>query len=153
VTYLERPDFIGSGKGLYKDADKSPLYPFGFGLSYTTFSCSAPKLENTTINADGSTTVSIDVTNTGGREGDEVVQMYVRDDYASVGRYLKMLKGFERVTLKPGETKTVTFDLGFDELNILNQEMKKVVEPGTFTIYVGASSVDKDLQKVTLSVK
>ncbi|MBC2844680.1 beta-xylosidase [Winogradskyella flava] len=153
VTYLERPDFIGSGKGLYKDADKSPLYPFGFGLSYTTFKHGIPKLESTTINADGSTTVSVDVTNTGQREGDEVVQMYVRDDYASVGRYLKMLKGFERITLKPGETKTVSFSLGFDELNILNQEMKKVVEPGTFTISVGSSSSEKDLQKVTLKVK
>ncbi|MDC1364804.1 glycoside hydrolase family 3 C-terminal domain-containing protein [Algibacter sp.] len=153
VTYLERPDFIGSGKGLYKDADKSPLFPFGYGLSYTTFKHSRPKLENVTINADGSTTVSVEVTNTGQREGDEVVQMYVRDDYASVGRYLKMLKGFERVTLKPGETKTVTFNLGFDELNVLNQDMKKVVEPGTFTISVGTSSLDKDLQKVTLKVK
>ena len=153
VTYLERPDFIGSGKGLYKDADKSPLFPFGYGLSYTTFKHSKPKLQNLTINADGSTTVSVEVTNTGKREGDEVVQMYVRDDYASVGRYLKMLKGFERVTLKPGETKTVTFNLGFDELNVLNQDLKKVVEPGTFTISVGTSSLDKDLQKVTLKVK
>lgn len=153
VTYLERPDFIGSGKGLYKDADKSPLYPFGFGLSYTTFKYGTPKLENATINADGSTTVSVDVTNTGQREGDEVVQMYVRDDYASVGRYLKMLKGFERITLKTGETKTVSFNLGFDELNILNQDMKKVVEPGTFTISIGSSSTEKDLQKVTLKVK
>ena len=153
VTYLERPDFIGSGKGFYKDADKSPLFPFGYGLSYTTFKYSTPKLESATINTDGSTTVSVDVTNTGQREGDEVVQMYVRDDFASVGRYLKMLKGFERITLKPGETKTVSFNLGFDELNILNQDMKKVVEPGTFTISVGTSSIDKDLQKVTLKVK
>jgi len=153
VTYLERPDFIGSGKGLYKDADKSPLFPFGYGLSYTTFKHSTPKLENVTINVDGSTTVSVEVTNTGQREGDEVVQMYVRDDYASVGRYLKMLKGFERVTLKPGETKTVTFNLGFDELNVLNQDMKKVVEPGTFTISVGSSSSENDLQKIILNVK
>ena len=78
--------------------------------------------------------------------------MYVRDDYASVGRYLKMLKGFERITLKPGETKTVTFNLGFDELNVLNQDLKKVVEPGTFTISVGASSMNKDLQSVSLRV-
>ncbi len=153
VTYLERPDFIGSGKGLYKDADKSPLFPFGYGLSYTTFNYGIPKLENETIDADGATTVSVDITNTGQQEGDEVVQMYVRDDYASVGRYLKMLKGFERISLKPGETKTVTFNLGFDELNILDQDMVKVVEPGTFTISVGSSSVDKDLKKVTLHVK
>ncbi|SFD27699.1 beta-xylosidase [Algibacter pectinivorans] len=153
VTYLERPDFIGSGKGLYKDADKSPLFPFGYGLSYTTFKYGAPKLENPTISIDGSTTVSVEVTNTGDVLGDEVVQMYVRDDYASVGRYLKMLKGFKRITLKPGETKTVTFNLGFNELNVLNQEMKKVVEPGTFTISVGASSMAKDLQTVSLMAK
>jgi beta-glucosidase len=153
VTYLERPDFIGSGKGLYRDADKSPLYPFGFGLSYTTFKYGKPKLESTSIDTEGTTTVSVDVTNTGDREGDEVIQMYVRDDYASVGRYLKMLKGFKRITLKPGETKTVTFKLGFDELNVLDQNMKKVVEAGTFTISVGASSAENDLQNVTLHVK
>ena len=79
--------------------------------------------------------------------------MYVRDDYASVGRYNKMLKGFKRISLEPGETKTVTFTIGFNELNILNQQMKKVVEPGTFTISVGASSLEKDLQKATLIVK
>ncbi len=153
VTYLERPDFIGSGKGLYKDSDKTPLFPFGFGLSYTTFKYSTPKFATATIGVDGNTTVSVDVTNTGDRAGDEVVQMYVRDDIASVGRYNKMLKGFERISLQPGETKTVTFKLGFDELNILNQQMKKVVEPGTFTISVGASSQEKDLHKVTLRVK
>ena len=152
VTYLERPDFIGSGKGLYKDAVKTPLFPFGYGLSYTKFNYSLPSLENTSIAADGSTLVSVDVKNTGDRIGDEVVQMYVRDDFASVGRYLKMLKGFKRITLKPGETKTVTFNLGFDELNVLNQEMKKVVEPGTFTISVGSSSLEKDLSTVSLRV-
>ncbi|GAB7255933.1 glycoside hydrolase family 3 N-terminal domain-containing protein [Polaribacter sp. OB-PA-B3] len=153
VTYLQRPDFIGSGKGLFKDADKSPLFPFGYGLSYTTFKYSKPKFKNASISKDGSTTVSVDVTNTGKRAGDEVVQMYVRDDYASVGRYNKMLKGFERISLEPGETKTVTFTLGFNELNILNQQMKKVVEPGTFTISVGASSLEKDLHKAILTVK
>ncbi|WP_298878601.1 beta-xylosidase [uncultured Polaribacter sp.] len=153
VTYLMRPDFIGSGKGLYIDSDKSPLFPFGFGLSYTTFKYSTPKFASATIGVDGNTTVSVDVTNTGDRAGDEVVQMYVRDDIASVGRYNKMLKGFERISLQPGETKTVTFKLGFDELNILNQQMKKVVESGTFTISVGASSQESDLQKVILTVK
>lgn len=152
VTYLERPDFIGSGKGLYKFTDKSPLFPFGYGLSYTSFEYGEPKLASNKINKDGSTTVSIEITNTGSREGDEVVQMYIRDDYASVGRYLKMLKGFERITLKPDETKTVTFDLNFENLSILNQEMKKVVEPGDFTIAIGGSSMDKDLKKVKLSV-
>ena len=153
LTYLERPDFIGSGKGQFKNADKSPLFPFGFGLSYTTFKYGTPKLKNTTIGVDEETTISVEVTNTGDRAGDEVVQMYVRDDYASVGRYNKMLKGFERISLKPGETKTVTFTLSFEELNILNQQMKKVVEPGTFTISVGASSQEKDLHKAILKVQ
>ena len=153
TTYLERPDFIGSGKGKYRFSDKSPLFPFGHGLSYTSFTYSQPKLAQQTIATDSSTTVSVDVTNTGDKLGDEVVQMYVRDDFASVGRYLKMLKGFERITLKPGETKTVTFKLGFNELNVLNKQMKKVVEPGTFTVSVGASSVKKDLQTIKLTVK
>ena len=153
VTYLMRPDFIGSGKGLFKDADKSPLFPFGYGLSYTTFKYSTPKFENATISVDGSTTVSVEVTNTGDRAGDEIVQMYVRDDIASVGRYNKMLKGFERISLQPGETKTVSFTLGFDELSLFDKDLKKVVEPGTFTISVGASSQENDLKKVTLTVK
>ena len=152
VTYLERPDFIGSGKGKYRFSDKSPLFPFGYGLSYTTFKYGTPKLENEVINTDGTTSVSVEVTNTGNKVGDEVVQMYVRDDFASVGRYLKLLKGFERITLNPGETKTVTFKLGFDELNVLNQDLKKVVEPGTFTVSIGSSSLEKDLQKITLTV-
>ena len=153
VTYLERPDFIGSGKGLYKDNDKSPLFPFGYGLSYTTFEYGKPRLTTSEIKSDGTATVAVDVTNTGDRKGDEVVQLYVRDDYASVGRYLKLLKGFERITLNPGETKTVSFELGFDELALLNADLKKVVEPGTFTISVGASSRSEDLKTTTLLVK
>ncbi len=152
VTYLERPDFIGSGKGLYRFSDKSPLFPFGYGLSYTTFEYGEPKLASTSIKADGTTTVSVEVTNTGERAGDEVVQMYVRDDFASVGRYLKMLKGFERISLEPGETKTVNFELNPENLAVLTQDMKKVVEPGTFTISVGASSRTEDLKRVKLSV-
>ena len=153
VTYLERPDFIGSGKGLYNDAIKTPLYPFGYGLSYTDFNIGKPVLQEAVIDVDATTTVSVEVTNTGEVEGDEVIQMYVRDDYASVGRYLKMLKGFERISLKPGETKKVSFTLGFNELNVLNQELIKVVEPGTFTIYIGNSSRNEDLQKIQLRVK
>ncbi len=153
TTYLERPDFIGSGKGKYRFSDKSPLFPFGHGLSYTTFTYDTPQLAASKIGVDGHTTVSVEVTNTGARLGDEVVQMYVRDDHASVGRYLKMLKGFKRITLKPGETKTVTFNLGFDELNVLNQDLKKVVEPGTFTVALGGSSVQTKLKTVVLTCK
>ena len=153
VTYLEKPDFVGSGKGLYKFANKTPLFAFGEGMSYTTFEYNNLKLTKPTIAVNGKTMVSVEVTNTGKRDGDEIVQMYVRDDFASVGRYNKMLKGFERVHIKAGETKTVQFELNFDNLSIYNQEMKKVVEPGDFTISVGASSLVKDLKTVKLTVK
>ncbi|GGZ25303.1 beta-glucosidase [Echinicola pacifica] len=151
-TYLERPDFVGSGKGLYRFTDKSPLFPFGFGLSYTTFNYSNLRIVKNNINADESTTVEVDVTNTGARAGDEVVQMYIRDDFASVGRYNKMLKGFERVPLEPGETKTVRFELNAENLSLYNQKMEKVVEPGDFTISVGGSSLTDDLNEVKLTV-
>lgn len=152
VTYLERPDFIGAGKGEYKDVDKTPLFPFGFGLSYTGFEFNDPKLSTNSIEAGASTIVSIEVTNTGDRAGDEVVQMYVRDDFATVGRYLKMLKGFQRISLAPGETKTVTFELNADNLSIYNQKMERVVEPGDFTISIGSSSSENDLKTIKLTV-
>ena len=90
--------------------------------------------------------------NTGNFAGDEIVQMYVRDNFASVGRYNKMLKGFERITLKPGETKTVSFELNDEDLALYNQKMEKVVEPGDFTIYIGSSSLDEDLKQCNLTV-
>lgn len=153
VTYLERPDFVGAGKGQYRSSDKSPLYPFGFGLSYTSFEYNNLKLENDKIAPDGKTILSVELTNTGKKAGDEVVQMYVRDDYASVGRYNKMLKGFERIHLEPGETKTVQFTLDFDDLFIYDKDMARVVEPGTFTISVGASSIKEDLKEIKLTVE
>lgn len=152
VTYLLRPDFVGSGKGKYRFSDKSPLFHFGYGISYTTFEYGKPRLESTTIAVGGSTTVSVSVTNTGNYEGDEIVQMYIKDDYASVGRYNMLLKGFERISLKPGETKVVSFEIDKEDLALYNQEMKKLVEPGMFTIKVGASSREEDLQSVALRV-
>lgn len=152
VTYLERPDFIGTGKGQYRYSDKSPLFPFGYGLSYTSFAYGEPELAATQIKAGDATTVSVTVTNTGARAGDEVVQMYIRDDLASVGRYHKMLKGFKRISLQVGETKTVEFELNFDNLFLYDQQMQKVVEPGTFSIYLGSSSRQEDLKQVTLRV-
>ena len=153
VTYLEKPDFVGLGKGQYIYSDKSPLFPFGYGMSYTTFEYSNLRLGEQNIPLDGKTLVSVEVTNTGKVQGDEVVQMYVRDNFASVGRYNKMLKGFKRIALNPGETKTVEFELNFENLSLYNQDMKKVVEPGEFTIFVGASSLDQDLHKIKLTVK
>ena len=153
VTYLERPDFIGSGKGLFKFTDKSPLFPFGYGLSYTSFEYGPPTLSAPAAAPNEETTVSVTVTNTGKRDGEEIVQLYITDDYASVGRYNKMLKGFERVALKAGETKTVTFPLGFEELALYNAAMERVVEPGTFTVSVGSSSRAEDLQTVGFTVE
>ena len=128
----------------------APLYPFGYGLSYTTFQISAPRLARKTIRNGENAQVSVDVTNTGSRVGDEVVQLYVRDDQASVTRPLLELKGFRRVTLQPGERRAVTFELRPDDLAFWNMDMKRVVEPGTFTISAGSSSVD--LKKETLTI-
>lgn len=152
VTYLERPDFIGSGKGQYRFEDKTPLFPFGFGLSYSTFEYGTPVLSKERIAKEGKSMISVEIKNTGKFVGDEVVQMYVHDNYASVGRYNKMLKGFERITLEPGESRTVSFELNSDNLSLLNQEMEKVVEPGDFTIFVGASSREQDLKHCILTV-
>jgi beta-glucosidase len=128
----------------------SPLYPFGYGLSYTSFGMSAPRLADPSIKMGRNVRVSVDVTNTGPREGDEVVQLYVRDDEASVTRPVIELKRFERVTLKPGEKRTVTFELKPDDLAFWNREMKKVVEPGTFTISAGPNSVELKSAKLTV---
>ena len=135
----------------YLFAETSPLYPFGYGLSYTTFDIAAPVLEKPTIGRYNNVKVRVDVTNTGARAGDEVVQLYVRDDLASVTRPVKELKAFERVTLAPGEKKTVTFELTPRDLSLWNVDMKRVVEPGTFTISAGPNSVD--LKSATLTVK
>jgi len=129
----------------------APLYPFGWGLSYTTFDISAPRLSAATIKPDGSITVSVDVKNTGTRAGDEVVQLYLHQQVASVTRPVKELKGFQRVTLAPGEQKTLTFTVGTRELRMFNQDMKRVVEPGAFDIMAGPNSVD--LKTVVLTVK
>lgn len=135
----------------YLFAETSPLYPFGYGLSYTTFDIGAPVLATPTIGRLNNVKVSVDVTNTGARAGDEVVQLYVRDDLASVTRPVKELKRFERVTLAPGEKKTVQFELTPRDLSLWNVDMKRVVEPGTFTISSGPDSVR--LKSTTLTVK
>jgi beta-glucosidase len=134
----------------YIDGVTTPLYPFGYGLSYTRFEISEPRLESARIGVDGSTRVRVDVRNTGSRRGDEVVQLYIRDDVSSVTRPLLELKGFQRVTLEPGQQRTVSFDIRHSDLWFYNADMKRVVEPGTFTIFAGPNSVD--LKKTTLTV-
>jgi beta-glucosidase len=134
----------------YIDDVTTPLFPFGYGLSYTKFEISAPRLDKASIGTNGTTRVQVDVRNTGNRRGDEVVQMYIRDDISSVTRPLLELKGFQRVTLEPGEARTVSFDIKPTDLWFYNADMQRVVEPGTFTIFAGPNSVD--LKQVTLTV-
>jgi beta-xylosidase len=133
--------------------DVSPLYAFGYGLSYTTFAIKNPRLTNTSIKPNGSTSVLVDVTNTGKREGTEVVQLYIRDLVSSVTRPVKELKGFRKVRLQSGESTTVTLDITPDRLSFYNLKMQCVVEPGEFEIMVGNSSRDADLQKLRLHVQ
>ena len=133
--------------------DVSPLYPFGFGLSYTTFAFKKPRLVKNKIHRDESTQLLVDVKNTGKRAGTEVVQMYIRDCVSSVTRPIKELKGFQKVSLRPGETRTVALDITPESLAFYDLHMKYVVEPGEFEIMVGNSSRDADLEKVILTVR
>lgn len=126
----------------YMDAGFDPLYPFGYGLSYTTFRYGEPQLSAKELSANDILTVTFDLRNTGKYEGTEIVQLYVQDKFASVTRPVKELKRFERISLKPGETKQVTFTLPIEELAFWNIDMKKVVEPGDFVLWVAPNSVD-----------
>ncbi|GAB5348381.1 glycoside hydrolase family 3 N-terminal domain-containing protein [Alteriqipengyuania sp. 357] len=128
----------------------TPLYPFGYGLSYTDFTMSAPVLSSASIAAGQPVTVATTVTNTGDMTGDEVVQVYLRDEISSVTRPVKELAGFERVTLQPGESRTVSITIEPRSLMMWNREMERVIEPGEFTIMVGPNS--EDVQNVTLTV-
>ncbi|HXL86491.1 MAG TPA: glycoside hydrolase family 3 C-terminal domain-containing protein, partial [Gemmatimonadaceae bacterium] len=126
----------------YLDLPSGPLFPYGYGLSYTTFAYSNLRLSTTTIAAGDSLEVSVDVRNSGDRGGDEVAQLYVRDDVASVEEPVKKLAGFTRIALRSGDTQTVTFRIRPESLALYDRQMRHVVEPGTFTIYVGTSSDD-----------
>jgi beta-glucosidase len=124
----------------YAFADAGPLYPFGYGLSYTSFDISEPTLSSAAIAPDGTVSVSVNVTNTGDIAGDEVVQLYIRDKVSSITRPVKELKGFKRVSLEPGETQNISFSIGTDALQFYNRDMERVVEAGEFDIMVGNSS-------------
>ena len=134
----------------YLGGDVTPLYPFGFGLSYTTFDISAPRLAKTTIGQGESVRVEVDVTNTGKVAGDEVVQLYVHDETATVTRPVLELKHFKRVSLAAGAKTTVAFEIKPSDLWMWNLDMQRVVEPGDFSILMGPNSVD--LKKATLTV-
>jgi beta-glucosidase len=143
-------DYKPSAHRGYLFSEDTPLFPFGYGLSYTTFAVGAPVLASPTIKAGDGVSVTVPVTNTGKVAGDEVVQVYLRDDISTVTRPVKELAGFQRVTLQPGETKQVTLAIRPDSLALWNREMKRVIEPGTFTIMAGPDS--QYLKSTTLTV-
>jgi beta-glucosidase len=147
IFYNHKPT---ARRGYLFDTTK-PLYPFGYGLSYTSFNIGTPRFADSRIRKDQTARVHVNVTNTGRRTGDEVVQLYVRDDEASVTRPVLELKGFQRVTLRPGERRTLTFALKPEDLSLWNLQMQRVVEPGTFTISAGPNSVDLKSAKLTVT--
>jgi beta-glucosidase len=151
-TATGRPPTNEKYTSKYLDAPVPPLYAFGHGLSYTTFRLSNLRLGSTRIDAAGSVDVSVDVENTGRREGDEVVQIYTRDVAASRVRPVKELKGFRRVTLQPGERRTLTFRLTPAELGFYDDSMRFVVEPGTFKVMAGRSSADPETLEASFEV-
>ena len=150
MVYNHKPSTY---KHKYHTEKKTPLYPFGFGLSYTTYKYGEPKLSANSIAQGESIQVSVQVSNTGKRSGEEIVQLYIRDQVSSVTRPVKELKGYQRVLLQPGESKEVLFTITPEQLAFYDINMDYVVEPGEFSILTGSSSKNKDLQKTILSVK
>ena len=136
----------------YADEKNTPLYPFGFGLSYTKYSYNTPKLSSKTFKQNEAITVTVEVTNTGKIDGEEIVQLYIRDKVSSATRPVKELKGYQRVALKAGETKTVSFTIDAESLAFYDINMVYCIEPGEFMIMTGSSSNDKDLKLTTLKV-
>lgn len=147
----EGADRFFSYQSNYLDVRNDPLYPFGYGLSYTTYQYGELKLDSKTMSPDGQITVTIPVTNTGNRDGIEIVQLYIRDVVGSIARPVKELKGFQRLSLKAGETATATFTIDASKLKFYNYDLKEVVEPGEFDVMVGPNS--RDLKRATITVQ
>ena len=135
----------------YIDVRNDPLYPFGYGLSYTTFEYGKPRLSGTTMNANGTLTLTVNVKNTGKYDADEVVQLYIRDVAASISRPVKELKGFERISLRSGESRDVNFTIDVDMLKFYNSDLQFVAEPGDFEVMVGGNS--RDVQSLKFSLQ
>ena len=140
--YTGRPPTDQKYTSKYLDVPWTPLYPFGYGLSYTRFKLADLQLSAQSIRPDGQLTASVEIENTGKRAGDEVVQLYIRDVASSVTRPVKELKGFERVTLQPGERRRISFMLTPAHLGFYNRAMRFIVEPGAFKVFIGTSSAD-----------
>ncbi|WP_225000069.1 beta-glucosidase BglX [Cesiribacter sp. SM1] len=143
-------EMLDKYKSRYMDVSNEPLYPFGYGLSYTTFNYAAPQLSQTSITPQQELEVRVDVTNTGQRDGEEVVQLYIQDLVGSITRPVRELKGFQKIALKKGETKTVTFRITADDLKFYNNDLEYVYEPGEFKVYVGPNS--RDVQELTFTL-
>jgi beta-glucosidase len=135
----------------YVSHENAPLFPFGYGLSYTTFSFGKPSLDREQISANETARVSIVVTNSGARAGDQVVQMYVHHGVSSVVQLVIASRGFKRVHLEPGASTTVNFEVGPDQLSILDAQMKKSVEPGPVDILLGSNSADTSSVRLTVT--
>mgnify|MGYP001160394362 FL=1 len=144
---LEAGKWFSKFRSNYLDIDNDPLYPFGYGLSYTTFRYGDLQLSNNSMNEKGKITASVTVTNTGNYDADEIVQMYIRDMVGSVARPVKELKGFERIHLKKGESRTVSFDITAEQLKFYNSALNWVCEPGEFEVMVGGNSRDVQTKK------
>ena len=136
----------------YADEKKTPLYPFGYGLSYTNYKYSKPLISKYNLNKENTILVTTEITNTGEFDGEEIAQLYIRDNVSSVTRPVKELKGYQRVFLKAGETKKIKFTINSESLAFYDINMNYVVEPGTFTVMTGSSSNDKDLKKTILTI-
>lgn len=147
---LEAGKWFSKFRSNYLDIDNDPLYPFGYGLSYTTFRYGELQLSNNSMNEKGKITASVTVTNTGNYDADEIVQMYIRDMVGSVARPVKELKGFERIHLKKGESRTVSFDITAEQLKFYNSALNWVCEPGEFEVMVGGNSRDVQTKKFSL---
>ncbi|MEO7563029.1 MAG: glycoside hydrolase family 3 N-terminal domain-containing protein [Ferruginibacter sp.] len=147
VYYNYKPS---ARRGYNLGYEVSPLFSFGHGLSYTTFAYSNLKISSLTMQSHGTATVSVDVKNIGSRRGAEVVQMYIRDDYSSITRPVKELKGFKKIWLEPGDSQTISFTVTPELLSFYNRDMKWIIEPGDFTIMVGTAS--DETQRIKLSV-
>ena len=137
----------------YLDVTNEPLYPFGFGLSYTTFAYSDISLSQSSMDMQGMITASVDVSNTGLLPGGEVVQLYIRDLVGSTTRPVKELKGFERIYLQPGQTRTVTFKIAPEMLKFYDYDLQYVIEPGDFQVMIGSNSRDVKTAAFTVTSK
>jgi beta-glucosidase len=147
LTYRHHPTGGHSHpKGDYVDSPVAPMWPFGFGRSYTAFTLDNLRVERSVLATSGDVaTIRVDVTNSGPRAGDEVVQLYVRDEEATVARPVRELRGFRRVHLQPGQCRTVVFSLSTEQFSYVGADLRRVVEPGRVSVQVGTSSADLPL--------